>query len=105
LNADCTEASKSASLDAVAVSPEKPPEIESRQSKRSHGGKRRGAGRKPNLAKCLLAGVRAKTAADILATIDTQALVNDLLKNASRLLKWQVLMPCGSASTASLSRM
>jgi hypothetical protein len=52
---------------------------DSKESKRTRGGKRSGAGRKPNLGRAL-AGVRAKTAADILATIDTQVLVDDLLK-------------------------
>ena len=70
---------------------ENPALPDSKQSKRTHGGKRPGAGRKPNLAKRVLAGVRAKNAADILAGIDTQALVDDLLKNGSRQLKWQVL--------------
>jgi hypothetical protein len=32
----------------------------------------------------LLSGVKAKTAADILAKIDTEALVDDLLKHGSR---------------------
>jgi hypothetical protein len=66
-------------------------ETDSRPIKKQHGGRRSGAGRKPNLAKLVLAGAKSKTAADILATIDTQKLVNDLLKNGSRQLKWQVL--------------
>jgi hypothetical protein len=60
------------------------PRVESKESKQSRGGKRPGAGRKPNLAKRLLSGVKAKTAADILAKIDTEALVDDLLKHGSR---------------------
>jgi hypothetical protein len=67
------------------------PQSDSNESKRSRGGKRPGAGRKPNIAKRLLSGVKARTAGDILATIDTQAIVDDLLKNGSRQLKWQVL--------------
>jgi hypothetical protein len=65
--------------------------VQSEESKPKRGGKRTGAGRKPNIAKRLLSGVKAKTAADILSKIDTEALVDDLLKNGSRQLKWEVL--------------
>jgi len=61
------------------------------ESKPKHGGHRPGAGRKPNLAKRLLGGANRATAADVLAKIDVEAVVNDLLKNGSRQLKWQVI--------------
>ena len=61
------------------------------ESKPKRGGRRPGAGRKPNLAKRLLSGIKPTTAADILSRIGTAAVVNDLLKNGSRQLKWQVI--------------
>jgi hypothetical protein len=61
------------------------------ESKRAHGGKRPGAGRKPNIARRLLSGVKPVTAAEALAGIDVQAIVHDLLKNGSRPVKLQTL--------------
>jgi hypothetical protein len=67
------------------------PETQSEESKPKRGGKRPGAGRKPNIAKRLLAGVKPVTAAEALAGIDVQAIVHDLLKNGSRPVKLQTL--------------
>jgi hypothetical protein len=64
---------------------------ESNESKSVRGGRRPGAGRKPNLAKRLLSGVKPVTAAEALAGIDVQAIVHDLLKNGSRPVKLQTL--------------
>jgi hypothetical protein len=66
-------------------------ETDSRESKRSRGGKRPGSGRKPNIAKRLLAGAKPATAAEALAGIDVRAVVHDLLKNGSRSVKLQTL--------------
>jgi hypothetical protein len=74
-----------------AAMPEIAPESQSDESKRTRGGKRPGAGRKPNLAKRILAGVKPMTAAEALAGIDVQAIVHDLLKNGSRPVKLQTL--------------
>jgi hypothetical protein len=50
-----------------------------------------GAGRKPNIAKRLLSGVKPVTAAEALEGVDVQAIVHDLLKNGSRPVKLQTL--------------
>src|SRR5260221_12599291 len=66
------------------------PQIESAESKQSkRGGKRPGAGRKPNLAKRLAAQVTHATAGQILGSLDTEAMFRDIFKNGSRPLKLQ----------------
>ena len=72
-------------------SPENMAEGESTESKTKRGGKRAGAGRKPNLAKHLLKGVKPATAAEALEGIDVRAIVHDLLKNGSKSVKLQTL--------------
>jgi hypothetical protein len=67
------------------------PEAESTESKTKRGGKRPGAGRKPNLARRLLKGVKPATAAEALEGIDVKAIVHDLLKNGSKSVKLQTL--------------
>ena len=64
---------------------------ESKESKSQRGGKRAGAGRKPNYAKRLLSGVKPVTAADALEGVDVRAIVHDLLQNGSRPVKLQTL--------------
>jgi hypothetical protein len=73
------------------AAPETTPLLQSKESKRVHGGKRPVAGRKPNLAKRLLAGVKPVTAAEALEGVDVQGIVHDLLKNGSRPVKLQTL--------------
>jgi hypothetical protein len=69
---------------------EKPPQIESDESKKpKRGGKRAGAGRKPNLAKRLARQVTHATAGEILGSLDTEAMFRDIFKNGSRPLKLQ----------------
>src|SRR5499425_3537189 len=72
----------------VAPALQKP---QSEQSKPKRGGKRPGAGRKPNYAKRLLSGVKPLTAAEALEGIDVKAVVHDLLKHGSRAVKLQTL--------------
>jgi hypothetical protein len=67
------------------------PGTDSKESKRSRGGRRPGAGRKPNIAKRSLSGVKPLTAAEALAGIDVQEIVHDLLKHGSRPVKLQTL--------------
>jgi hypothetical protein len=67
------------------------PQSDSKESKPARGGKRPGAGRKPNIAKRLLNGVKPVTAAEALEGIDVRAVVHDLLKNGSRNVKLQTL--------------
>ena len=64
---------------------------DSKESKPQRGGKRPGAGRKPNYAKRLLSGVKPVTAAEALEGVDVRAIVHDLLKNGSRPVKLQTL--------------
>ena len=77
--------------DRPALMPGNAPETQSEESKPRRGGKRPGAGRKPNIAKRLLGSVKPVTAAEALAGIDVQAIVHDLLKNGSRPVKLQTL--------------
>lgn len=73
------------------VAPEMVPQANSTPIKKQHGGRRPGAGRKPNYAKRLLSGVKPMTAAEALEGIDVKAVVHDLLKNGSRPVKLQTL--------------
>jgi hypothetical protein len=75
----------------LAAMPAIAPEVQSDESKPKRGGKRQGAGRKPNIARRLLSGVKPVTAAEALDGIDVQAIVHDLLKNGSRPVKLQTL--------------
>lgn len=65
------------------------PQSESGESKSKRGGKRAGAGRKPNLTKRLAAQVTHATAGQILGSLDTEAMFRDIFKNGSRPLKLQ----------------
>jgi hypothetical protein len=67
--------------DRSVTMPGTAPETQSEESKPRRGGKRPGAGRKPNIARRLLSGVKPMTAAEALSGIDVQAIVHDLLKN------------------------
>src|SRR5262245_45984051 len=71
--------------------PQNPPQTDSTESKGKRGGRRPRAGRKPNLAKRLLSGVKPLTAAEALEGIDVRVIVHDLLKNGSRPVKLQTL--------------
>src|SRR5215471_17507733 len=64
---------------------------QSEKPKSKRGGRRPGAGRKPNYAKRLLSGIKPITAAEALEGIDVRAVVHDLLKNGSRPVKLQTL--------------
>src|SRR5262250_2162156 len=74
-----------------SAQPKETPQADSSESRHKHGGKRPGAGRKPNYAKRLLSGVKPLTAAEALEGIDVKAVVHDLLKNGSRPVKLQTL--------------
>jgi integrase len=62
----------------------KVPEGESKQSKSTRGGKRPGAGRKPDPLKRLAAQMKRATAAEILDAIDEPAFFRDLFAKGSR---------------------
>ena len=74
-----------------SAQPKESRQADSNESKRKRGGKRPGAGRKPNYAKRLLSGVKPLTAAEALEGIDVKAVVHDLLKHGSRPVKLQTL--------------
>jgi hypothetical protein len=64
------------------AAPEIPPASESVESKPSkRGGKRAGAGRKPNLAKRLLKGFSREAIAEAVANVDCGAVIAGLLKS------------------------
>ena len=57
--------------------------------KKQRGGRRPGAGRKPNLSKRLAARLTPATAGEVLTEIDVMAIYKDIFKNGSRTLKAQ----------------
>jgi hypothetical protein len=67
------------------------PSAQSDKSKSKRGGKRPGAGRKPNLAKRLASVLKPMTVAEILQQIDVPGVFRDIFKNGSRPLKLQAV--------------
>jgi hypothetical protein len=63
------------------TAPENAPQGESVESKSKRGGRRPGAGRKPNLAKHLLRGFSREAIAQAVATVDVVAVIVGLLKS------------------------
>jgi hypothetical protein len=64
---------------------------DSDESKPKRGGKRPGAGRKPNLAKRLASVLKPMTAAEILQQVDVPGVFRDIFENGSRPLKLQAV--------------
>jgi hypothetical protein len=71
------------SEETLMIAAEIPKESESKESKRSRGGKRPGAGRKPNLAKRLLKGFTRDTIALAVEDLDVKTVIIGLLKSKS----------------------
>src|SRR6516164_1284367 len=69
--------------------PEIAPQADSTPIKKQHGGKRPGAGRKPDLSRRLAARLTPATAGEVLSEIDVMAIYKDIFKNGSRTLKAQ----------------
>lgn len=67
------------------------PEPQSSESKRTHGGKRPGAGRKPNLAKRLLKGFTRDNIAQAAADVDVREVITGLLKAKSERTRLEML--------------
>jgi hypothetical protein len=67
-------------IDSPAL-PKVAPQADSGESKDKHGGKRPGAGRKPNLAKILLKGVSRTTILAAVENVDVGAIIIGLLKS------------------------
>jgi hypothetical protein len=65
---------------------------ESGESKSKRGGRRPGAGRKPNLAKRLLKGFSREAIAEAVATVDVGAVVTSLLKSKREKTKLETLI-------------
>ena len=65
-----------------SIAPETPPQADSNESKPpKRGGKRPGAGRKPNLAKRLRQGFSREAIAEAMAGVDVGMVVTSLLKS------------------------
>ena len=78
----------------AAAAPEIAPQgdqVESRPAKQ-HGGKRPGAGRKPNLAKRLLKGFSKEAIAEAVSNIDCGAVLVGLLKSKRELTRLEALI-------------
>ena len=74
--------------------PEATPQAEStpiKPVKKQHGGKRAGAGRKPDLVKRMIGSLKPATARDILATVDVEKVVSDIFAKGSLTLKQRTL--------------
>jgi hypothetical protein len=74
------------------TAPENAPLVESVESKSKRGGKRTGAGRKPNLAKLLLRGFSRDAIAQAVATVDVGAVITSLLKSKREKTKLETLI-------------
>lgn len=64
---------------------------DSKPIKKQHGGKRAGSGRKPNLAKRLISGLKAATAAEILQSVDPEKVIKEIFAKGSLTLKQRTL--------------
>ena len=76
------------------LAPEIAPVSESTDStpiKKQHGGKRPGAGRKPDLVKRMIAGLSPATAQEVLATVDVEKVIKEIFQKGSLTLKQRTL--------------
>jgi hypothetical protein len=87
LNTNCTEAQENTTVKAL----ENADQDDSKQSKVGRGGKRQGAGRKPNLAKRLLKGFTRETIAQAAADVDVREVIVGLLKARSERTRLETL--------------
>src|SRR5215467_5475842 len=72
--------------------PEMTPQAESAESKSKRGGKRPGAGRKPNLAKRLLKGFSRDAILEAAGNIDVGAVITSLLKSKREKTRLETLV-------------
>jgi len=75
----------------ATTAPENAPQADSTPIKKQHGGKRPGAGRKPNLLKRMIGRLKPGTAADILAGIDVDGVIAEIMKKGSLSLKQRTI--------------
>src|SRR5215467_6340351 len=74
------------------AAPEIAPQAESSESKSKRGGKRPGAGRKPNLAKRLLKGFSRDAILEAAGNIDVGAVITSLLKSKREKTRLETLV-------------
>lgn len=87
------ELNKATEGQPIPPAPEIATQCESEQSKPSkRGGKRPGAGRKPNLAKRLLKGFSRDAIAEAIANVDCGAVIASLLKSKRERTKLETLV-------------
>ena len=79
LNADCTNVSNSAD---VAVERETPRETDSKPIKKQRGGKRPGAGRKPDLVKRMIGSLKPTTAREVLEIVPVEKVIREIFERA-----------------------
>ena len=68
-----------------------PQSTESTPIKTQHGGKRPGAGRKPDLVKRMISRISPATARDVLAIVDVEKVINEIFTKGSLTLKQRTL--------------
>jgi hypothetical protein len=76
----------------ATTAPENAPQADSDESKSKRGGKRRGAGRKPNLAKRLLKGFTRDVIALAVQEVDVGAVIVSLLKSKRERTRLETLV-------------
>jgi hypothetical protein len=75
----------------AVVASENAPSDDSTPIKKQHGGKRTGAGRPPNLLKRMIGRLKPAGAAELLAGIDVEATIAEIMKKGSLPLKQRTL--------------
>jgi len=76
----------------MQIEPENSPQAESSESKSKRGGKRPGAGRKPNLAKRLLKGFSRDALLEAADNIDVGAVITSLLRSKREKTRLETLL-------------
>ena len=71
--------------------PEIAAQADSTESKPGRGGKRPGAGRKPDLVKRMIKGLKAATAMEVLGTVDVEKVIGEIFKKGSLTLKQRTI--------------
>ncbi|HET8922504.1 MAG TPA: hypothetical protein VFN26_05855 [Candidatus Acidoferrum sp.] len=66
---------------APEVAPQ-PDSTDSKPIKKQHGGKRAGAGRKPDLVKRMVSRLTPATAQEVLTTVDVEKVIKDISRRA-----------------------
>jgi hypothetical protein len=75
----------------IPPAPEIAPVSESKESKPQRGGKRAGAGRKPDLVKRMISRLSPATAQEVLSTVDAEKVIKEIFVKGSLTLKQRTL--------------